>query len=240
LEITVIELWELRGEKNCRYSTFAWRTRLALLHKGLPFEVHPVSVSDKEAIRFSGQGKVPIIRDGDRVVFDSWSIATYLERTYPHAPSLFGGPIGENLSQFFNLWADRELIPTLVPYLMLDVLDCVDATDAAHHRTQMETIFKKKLEELSSERAKGLDQFRRRLTMVRKILANTAFLGGEAAAYPDYILFGVLQWSRVVSREQVLAEDDVVASWFERMLDLYDAAGLREPSREQRIKEAAA
>ena len=46
------------------------------------------------AIEFSGQGKVPIIRDGDRVVFDSWSIAVYLERTFPNAPSLFGGPVG--------------------------------------------------------------------------------------------------------------------------------------------------
>ncbi len=195
----MIELWELKGQNDCRYSTFAWRTKLALLHKGLPFKVHPVSVSDKAAIKFSGQGRVPIIRDGDHVVYDSWSIAVYLERTFPDGPSLFGGPVGENLSWFFNLWTDRELIPAIVPYLMLDVLDCVDATDAAHHREQMEAIFKKKLEDLYSERAKGIEQLRRKLSPVRKILESSEFLGGEAAAYPDYILFGVLQWSRVVS-----------------------------------------
>ena len=33
----MIELWELRGEQDCRYSTFSWRSRLALLHKGLDF-----------------------------------------------------------------------------------------------------------------------------------------------------------------------------------------------------------
>ena len=98
---------------------------------------------------------MPIIRHGDRVVFDSWSIAVYLECTFPDRPSLFGGSTGENLSQFFNLWTDRELIPTIVPYLMLDVLDCVDAGDAAYHRGQMEAIFKKNLEELYSERGEG-------------------------------------------------------------------------------------
>jgi glutathione S-transferase len=235
----MIELWELQGQKDCRYSTFAWRTKLALLHKGLPFTVHPVSVTDKDAVKFSGQGKVPIIRHDGHVVSDSWAIAVYLERAFPNKPSLFGGAAGENLSQFFNLWADRELIPVIVPHLMLEVLDCVDADDAVHHRTQMEAIFKRTLEDLYSERVKGLEQFRRRLTPVRKILDGSPFLGGETAAYSDYILFGVLQWSRIVSRETVLAAEDVVARWFERMLDLYDCAGRREPSRAERLKEAA-
>ena len=32
----MIELWELKGRDDCRYSTFAWRTRLALLLRGCP------------------------------------------------------------------------------------------------------------------------------------------------------------------------------------------------------------
>ena len=87
---------------------------------------------------------------------------------------------------------------------------------------------------------KGLEQFRRKLSPVRKILECSQFLGGEAAAYPDYILFGVFQWSRVVSRELVLPADDVIAGWFERMLDLYDGVGRLEPSRKERMKEDAA
>ncbi len=236
----MIELWELQGQNDCRYSTFSWRTKLALLHKRIPFKVHPVAVTDKAAIGFSGQDKVPVIKHGDRVVFDSWAIAVYLERAFPYAPSLFGGPVGESMSQFFNMWTDRELIPQIVPYLMLDVLDCVDAPAKAHHRKFMETVLKRTLEELYAERGKGLDQLRRRLTPVRKIVEKSSFIGGQAPAYPDYILFGVLQWARVVSRETVLAPDDAVNAWFERMLDLYDGAGRRELSRAERMKEAAA
>ena len=96
-----IELWELRGKDDCRYSTFAWRTRLALLHKGLTFEVHPVHVSDKEAIAFSGQDKVPVIRDDGHVVSNSWKIAVDLERRYPQRPS-FSAKRRRKISRCFS------------------------------------------------------------------------------------------------------------------------------------------
>jgi glutathione S-transferase len=236
----MLELWELGGRHDCRFSTFSWRTRLALHHKGLAFTVHPVAVSNKAAIAFSGQGKVPILKHDDRVVTDSWAIARYLERTFPGTPSLFGGPVGESLTQFFNLWADRELVPAIVPYLMRDVLDCVDEADAKHLRSQIEGFFKKSLEDLSGERDKALEQFRRRLQPVRKTLEQRRFLGGDAPAYADHILFGVLQWARVVSTAKVLEADDVLAAWFERVLDLYDGVGRMELPRAQRMQEAAA
>ena len=166
----MLELWELGGRGDCRFSTFSWRARLALHHKRVPFVVHPVAVSDKAAIAFSGQGKVPILKHGEHVVTDSWAIACYLERTFPDAPSLFGGPVGESLTHFFNLWVDRELVPAIVPYLMRDVLDCVEEADARHLRAQIEGFFKKSLEELAAERGKALEQFRRRLQPVRKML----------------------------------------------------------------------
>jgi glutathione S-transferase len=236
----MIELWELGGKNDCRYSTFSWRTRLAMLHKGLAFETHSVSVTDKDAIRFSGQEMVPVIRDGDLIVSDSWQIACYLEQTYPDRPTLFGGELGQNLTFFFNMWADRELIPMLVPPLMLDVLACVGEKEAAHHRKQMETIFKRKLEDLYAERAKSLEQFRKRLAPVRRIIADQPFIGGRTPAYADHILFGVLQWARVVSVEQVLDKEDAVGRWFERVLDLYGGAGRREPARRERVMERSA
>lgn len=236
----MIELWELQGKSDCRYSTFSWRTRLALLHKGVPFELRPVAVSDKEAIRFSGQQKVPIISDDGQVVSDSWKIACYLDRHYPDRPSLFGGQPGQNLTYFMNLWTDRELVPALVSTLMLDVLDCVEERDAIHLRSQMETAFKKKLEDLYAERAKNLEQFRKRLAPLRRILSASPFLAGEKPAYADYIVFGTLQWARVVSSEKVLEDDDVVAAWFNRVLDLYDAVGRRERSRQDRNMEQPA
>ena len=75
---------------------------------------------------------------------------------------------------------------------------------------------------------------------MRKTLEQRRFLGGDAPTYADHILFGVLQWARVVSTATVLEADDVVAAWFERVLDLYDGVGRKELPRAERMQEAAA
>jgi glutathione S-transferase len=235
----MLELWEVGGRDDCRFSTFSWRTRLALHHKGLSFAVHPVAVSDKAAIGFSGQGKVPILKHDGRVIPDSWAIALYLEKEFPERPTLFGGEIGQTLTHVFNVWADRELIPALIPFLMRDVLDCVGEADGAHLRLQIESAMKKTLEDLSAGREQAVQAFRRKLQPVRKALETRNFLGGAAPAYADYVLFGLLQWARVISPAKVLEDDDAVAAWFERVLDLYDGVGRKERSRLERTKEAA-
>jgi glutathione S-transferase len=232
-------LWELGGRDDCRFSTFSWRTRLALHHKGLSFAVHPVAVSDKAAIGFSGQGKVPILKHDGRVIPDSWAIALYLEKEFPERPTLFGGEIGQTLTHVFNVWADRELIPALIPFLMRDVLDCVGEADGAHLRLQIESAMKKTLEDLSAGREQAVQAFRRKLQPVRKALETRNFLGGAAPTYADYVLFGLLQWPRVISPAKVLEDGDAVAAWFERVLDLYDGVGRKERSRLERTKEAA-
>ena len=79
----MITLWELGGKDGRRYSLFSWRTRMALRHKRLAFETVPVCMSDKAAIAFSGGKTVPIVKDGETVVRDSWKIAEYLEARYP-------------------------------------------------------------------------------------------------------------------------------------------------------------
>jgi glutathione S-transferase len=235
----MLELWELGGRDDCRFSTFSWRTRLALHHKGLPFAVHPVAVSDKAAVGFSGQSKVPILKHDGHVIPDSWAIALYLEKEFPERLTLFGGEVGQTLTHVFNVWADRELIPALIPFLMRDVLDCVSEADGAHLRRQIESAMKKSLEELSAGREQAVQAFRCKLQPVRKALEARDYLGGAAPTYADYILFGLLQWARVVSPTKVLEDGDVVAAGFERVLDLHDGVGRKERSRLERTKEAA-
>ena len=44
-------------------------------------------------------------------------------------------------------------------------------------------------------------------------------------AYPDYTLMGAFMWARIVSPFELLAADDPVHAWRERMLDLYGGVG---------------
>jgi glutathione S-transferase len=226
-----IELFELHGLNGRRYSLFSWRARMALAHKGLAFESRPVKVSDKAAIAFSGQTRVPIIRDGATVVSDSWKIAEHLERGFPERPSLFGGAGGHALARFVNAWADRQLVAAVVPCLMLDNIAALEPDDAAHLRAGVEKGTGKTLEALAAGREASLAAFARLLDPLRATLRAQPFLGGAGPAYADYIVFSVLQWARVASTTPVLPADDALLPWFERLLDAHDGLARAEPAR---------
>lgn len=227
-------LYELGTNAGLRYSQFSWRTRMALAHKGAETEFRPVPVSDKEAIAFSGQTKVPILVDGDQVISDSWAIALHLEQRLSDAPSLFGCDAGRALADFTAQWVDRSVIPALAPLVAIDVVSCVNGPDAEHLRSRFEKAFAHSLEELARDRDQKVQSFRRIIGPARAVLRKSPFLSGTLPAYADYALFSVFQWARLVSTFEPLTSDDIVVSWRSRMLDLYDRLARSHPSRSER------
>jgi glutathione S-transferase len=218
----VIKLWELKGKNGRRYSLFSWRTRMALRHKGLEFESVPVCLTDKQAIAFSGGKTVPVIRDGDTVVRDSWQIAEYLETRYREQPALFGSEIGRGVSQAFNSWVDRAVVPAMLRVIAADVHERVDSADEAYFRASMEKFLGTTLEAARREREASLAALAKMVAPMQAVLKRQPFVAGTKAAYADYILFSPFQWARVMSPQEVLAPDEPLAAWRERMLDLFD------------------
>jgi len=226
----VIELWELKGKAERRYSLFSWRARMALRHKGVPFESRPVCMTDKAAIAFSGGKTVPVIRDGEAVVRDSWKIAEHLERAYPRGPALFGGEIGRGVTQAFNAWVDRAVVPAMLQVIAADIHERVHPEDEAYFRESMERVLKKSLEEVRAGRDEALRGFGRTVEPMQATLKRQPYVCGAAPAYADYILFSVAQWARIMSPGEVLAPDDPLCAWRERMLDLHGAFAREVPA----------
>ena len=169
-------------------------------HKGLAVETIPWRFTDKAAVAFSGQERVPVIRDGDRVVSDSWAIAEYLETTYPDRPSLFGGATGLAHARFVNAWTDSVMMGGIARLILRDLQDVVAPQDRAYFRQSREARFGMTLEAVQSGRETRVTEFRASLLPVRLVLGKQTWLGGEAPSYADYIVFGSLQWPRCVSR----------------------------------------
>jgi glutathione S-transferase len=72
---------------RARFSTNVERVALALAHKGLEVESVWIEYTDRSAVEaVSGQGLVPVIVDGERVVSDSPAILRYLEERDPDPP----------------------------------------------------------------------------------------------------------------------------------------------------------
>lgn len=220
-----IVLHDLAGANpDLRFSPYCWRTRFALAHKGIPVETVPWRFTDGDAIGFSGQGKVPVIQDEGKVVFDSWSIAEHLEERYP-MPTLFGGGIGRAHAQFINAWADAVMVGGIARFIVRDLLDVIDPKDRDYFRSSREARFGESLEAVQRGREDRLAAFRASLLPIRLALRRQQWLGGAAPSYADHIIAGTLMWPRCVSRFELLDNNDPIAGWRERMLDLYGGLG---------------
>jgi len=218
-----LKMYDLAAaDASLRFSPYCWRVRMALAHKGLEVETIPWRFSDKAAIAPSGQGRVPVLVDGDKWVSDSWTIAEYLEDKYPDRPSLFGGAAGRALSRFYVGWGDGVLNPSLVRFLVLDIWKQVDPKDKGYFRKSREERVGTTLEAFAGERDKYLKGFRDSLLPLRLALKTQPFLGGDKPLQADYIVFGGFQWARKISDFELLAADDPVAAWRGRMLDLFN------------------
>jgi len=80
-------------------SPFAWRVLLALEFKRLPYVAHLLQFSKQEhkspqMLALNPRGRVPVLKDGEYVCFESLAILYYLERKYPQRP-IFGGSAEE-------------------------------------------------------------------------------------------------------------------------------------------------
>lgn len=218
-------MYDLAGaDPDLRFSPYCWRIRFALAHKGLPVETIPWRFTEGDKIAFSGQGKVPVMRDGGKTVFDSWAIADYLDELAP-MPSLFGGGIGRAHAAFVNSWADSVLVGGIAPFIIRDLLDVIDPRDRDYFRTSREARFGKTLEQVQQGREERLATFRGSLLPIRLVLRRQEWLGGAGPSYADHIVAGTLMWPHCVSRFELLEPSDPVALWFGRVMDLYGGVG---------------
>lgn len=75
-------------------SPYSWRVLLALEYKRLPYTSYLLQLAKQEhkspqMLKMNPRGRVPVLKDGDYVAYESLAILTYLDRKYPDIP-LFG------------------------------------------------------------------------------------------------------------------------------------------------------
>jgi glutathione S-transferase len=216
------QLFELTGADGRLFSPYCWRIRMALANKGLEAESVPIRFSDKALLAFSGQDRVPVLKDGDTTVFDSWAIACYLERAYPDAPPMFGNGQATGMCRFINQWADRVQLPGISQLVIHDIFLHIDPADRDYFRSSREKRLGRTLEEVQAERDERVIGFRGSLAPLRATLKDQPFISGDFPGYADHIVFGGFQWARAISEFKLLESDDAVYAWREKMLGLFN------------------
>ncbi|MER8430675.1 glutathione S-transferase family protein [Mesorhizobium caraganae] len=221
-----ILFYELVGRDTTRpFSPHCWKVAMALAHKGLDRSSLPTRFLDVPKVEGGVSKTVPVIRDGERVVADSFAIALYLDETYPERPTLFAGDGGKAMARFIERWSQLTIHPYVTTAALLDIHAMQDDENAAYFRSSREQRFGKPLEAVTAARDAGLAGFRAALEPLRSMLSYQPFIGGALPLFADYIVFGALQWARITSPYRLLDESDLVAQWFERCLDLHDGLG---------------
>ena len=75
-------------------SAYSWRVLMALEHKRLHYASHLLQLSLQEQkspqmLALNPRGRLPVLKDGDYVVFESLAVLYYLDLKYPEPP-IFG------------------------------------------------------------------------------------------------------------------------------------------------------
>ncbi|MER9583851.1 glutathione S-transferase family protein [Mesorhizobium sp. M0276] len=221
-----ILLYDLVGRDTTRpFSPHCWKVAMALAHKGLDTATAPTRFLEVPAVEGGVSKTVPVIRDGETVVSDSFAIALYLDEAYPDRPTLFGGEGGKAMARFIERWSQLTIHPYVTTAAIIDLHAMQDVENAAYFRQSREQRLGKRLEDVMAAREAGLGNFRASLEPLRSLLGYQPFIGGASPLFADYIVFGALQWARIASPYQLLDDGDVVAQWFARCLDLHGGLG---------------
>src|SRR6185295_2610860 len=152
-------------------------------------------------------------------VLKAWVTPRAMSR-YPDKP-LFGGDIARGVTHAFNTWVDRALVGPMLEVLAPDIHERVDPADAEHFRAMAERVTHRTLDQLRSGREEALQRLGRGLEPMQSHLKRQAYICGDNPAYGDYALFSIFQWARVMSPRELLAPEDPLSAWRERVLDRF-------------------
>ncbi|MBI3301645.1 MAG: glutathione S-transferase N-terminal domain-containing protein [Deltaproteobacteria bacterium] len=211
----MLELYDLVGKNDQRFSPFCWRTKAVLAYKKIPYTTVPIRFTDKDKLAFSGQGRVPVIKNNGTVVCDSWTIAEYLEEQQPD-PRIFPGLGLKEACRFFNLYVDRTVHPALFPLVVADIFAKVDPVDREYFRTSREERLGMTLEAIAARRAEYRPRLQAVLADLEATISGQDYFFG-LLTYADLCLFGTFKWVTAVSEEPLFDSAPALRAWWGRM-----------------------
>jgi glutathione S-transferase len=159
-------------------SPFAWRVMLTLELKRLPYESKLLEFSKGDHknpayLKLNPRGKVPTLKDGDFVVYESIAIMAYLDRKYPEPP-IFG-----------NTPEETGLIWRVIS-------ECESYLVGEGNKVVRPMFFGKGLDRVD-EIQQAAQTIRQELKSIDASLARPSWLVGEKISAADITVFPLVQ-----------------------------------------------
>jgi len=194
-------------------SPYSWRVLLALEYKRLAYESHLLQFSKQEhksprMLRMNPRGRVPVLKDGDYVVFESLACLLYLDRKYPEYP-LFG--------------TSAEEAGTIMRVI------CEYQAYAEHYVTQIvSAVFLDQLDQQAEEITKAMHIVGGEARTIEARLSTSDWLIGEQLSAADLTVFpGIMLLRRAMEKREagelrsrflpMESTYPAIARWIQRM-----------------------
>jgi glutathione S-transferase len=197
-------------------SPYSWRVQLALEYKRLTYESRVLQFSKQEhkspqMLRMNPRGRVPVLKDGDFVVFESLACLLYLDRKYPEPP-IFGrtpeeaGTIMRVICEY-QAYAENQLTQIVSAVFFENMDERVDVITRATHVVAGEA------------------------RTIEGRLSNSDWLVGEHVSAADMVVFpGIMLLLRAMEKREagdlrsrflpMETTYPAIARWIERMSSL--------------------
>nr|WP_255630157.1 beta-etherase [Novosphingobium sp. FKTRR1] len=215
----------MQHASGCTTSPFVWATKYALKHKGFDLDVVDggfIGILERTGGRSE---RLPVIVDDGHWVLDSWLIAEYLDEKYPDRPTLIGDPSVKHLAHFLESWLWKTAVSVWARAFAVQYRDRCFAHDIPYIVESRRRMWGAPMEDLIVGREDKLAQVSPELELLRGVLRETPWLGGETPSYADYRALAVFLWCASVADTPPLAEDDPLRDWVDRGFDLYGGLG---------------
>jgi len=104
----------ISGSPNC------WRVLLAFAYKGIEFQSQRINPAtwdqeDSKFLKLNPRAKVPVLEDGETVIYESIAIMAYIDKKHPETPIF-----GEDATQSGLIW---QRIAELIHYTLEPVYE---------------------------------------------------------------------------------------------------------------------
>ena len=168
-------------------SPYAWRVLLALEYKGLQYNSHILQFSKQEhkspqMLALNPRGRVPVLKDGDYVCFESLAVLYYLDLKYPE-PHIFGRT-PEEAGVIMRVICEYQAY--IEPHLMSIVEAVFDRNPATRLDAQLRT------ERITSNMHHVANEAR----TIEARLAKSDWVVGESFSAVDMVIFPGIQLLR--------------------------------------------
>jgi glutathione S-transferase len=158
-------------------SPYSWSVLLALEIKELEYKSTLIELLKGEGrtpefLNLNPRGKVPVLRDGDKYIYESMAIISYLDRVYTEPP-LFGGSPAKNAEIMRIISEYNSYIAPHINHLISSAFWSNSVNQAGLESTKQALFYE--------------------LANLEKILKATNWIAGKDISAADIIIFPFIQ-----------------------------------------------